>query len=71
METNLTIHCFIQSGNQPHHKASFAFHAKKVKEALRAMLSGIKLLKQKYCFIKKIHMVKSTLNLRALAWYEN
>ena len=40
----------IQSGNQPCHRASSAFHAKKVKEPLRAILRGIKLLKEKYLF---------------------
>ena len=28
------LQCYIQSGNQPHHSAYFAFHAKKVKEIL-------------------------------------
>ena len=51
----------IQSGNQPCHKPFSAFHAKKVKEALRAILSGIKLLKKNICFIKKTHLVKTHL----------
>ena len=51
----------IQSGNQPCHRPFSAFHAKKVKEALRAILSGIKLLKKNICFIKKTHLVKTHL----------
>ena len=46
----ILINRVIQSGNQPCHWASFAFHAKKVKETMKAMFSGIKLLKQKYLF---------------------
>ena len=48
----------IQNRNQPCHRASFSFHAEKVKEALGAMLSGTNYWNKNIYFIKKIRKVK-------------
>ena len=49
----------IQSGNQPYPSASFAFDAKRVKEALRAIFSGNKITWIKiFILSKKDYQVK-------------
>ena len=53
--------CFraIQSENKPCPRSSFAFHAKRVKEALRTMLRGKKITQTKiFALYKKNHLVK-------------
>ena len=58
--------------NQHHPSASFTFHAKKVKEALKTRLSGNKITWiETFVRSKKFAKWKTTLNRGTLTCYEN